>query len=271
LLIELVREGLVTLSKQQKREWWSPEEQEEDEKPRAPMGLSELDTCVRRLWYKKHQPEPSNRINPDLHIVWWIGHFIENVIVKALAAAGLPVRERQREFYWMDVPGHNDGIICTDDHPLLAEELGPGRKFLLELKSTKQKKIKDAKRKGIRDAFPGYFMQVQAYMIAWELTFGEQLDGAILFMANKAVDFVKGESPDAYYEELIPRDSLNAQAQMQYIQDRLAEPEVPDRPFVKPDPLCHFCPFAKKCWAGTVYEEELSDVEDLLPAPDLAA
>jgi CRISPR/Cas system-associated exonuclease Cas4 (RecB family) len=265
LLIELVRQGMVLLSKQPKNLWWSPTEIDEEEKPRAPMGLSELDTCVKRLWYKKHKVAETNRINPDLHIVWWIGHFIENVIVRALEAVGVPVRDRQREFYWMGTPGHNDGIINTDDHPALIAELGPGRRFLLELKSTKQKKIKDAKRKGIRDAFPGYFMQVQAYMIAWELTFGEKLDGAILFMANKAVDFVKGESPDAFYEELIPRDSIYAEAQMQYVQDILASDEEPDRPYVKPDPLCQFCPFATRCWAGTIYEAEVTDLEEFLP------
>jgi hypothetical protein len=270
LLIELVREGLQKLAKRPRREWWSPDDIEEDERERNYMGLSELDACVRRLWYKKHKVEPSNRTNPDMHIVWWIGHFIENVVIRALEAAGVPIRQRQMEFYWMDIPGHNDGTICTDDHPALAAEYGPGRKFLLELKTTKQKKIKDAKRKGIRDAFPGYFMQGQAYLVAWELTFGEKLDGVLFLMANKAVDFVKGESPDAFYEEFLPRDTLNAEAQMQYVQQVLSEPEVPERPFYKPDPLCHFCPFAKKCWAGTEFEMELSDAEEI-PLEDLAA
>lgn len=224
------------------------------------MGLSELDTCPRRLWFSKNEPSVSNPQNPDMNAVYWIGSFMENIIIRSFEAAGLQIRDRQITLEWEGVEGHPDGYIYTDDHPHLAATLGPGRKFLLELKSAKQKKIKDVKKKGIREGAPGYFMQMQAYMIAHELTYGEKLDGAIMFMGNKAVDFVKGQSPDAWYEELIPPDPLYAQAQMAYLQTIVNDPEEYPRPYVKPDPLCHFCPFAGKCWKGTEFEYDMEAV-----------
>jgi hypothetical protein len=257
MLIELIREGMQILAKAPKRTWWSPDDLDEHDRERNWMGLSELDTCPRRLWYSKNEDSITNPTNPDMNAVWWIGSFVENVVIRSLEAAGVPVRNRQATLKWGDVEGHPDGYIFTDDHPHLAEVLGPGRKFLLELKSAKHKKIKDAKKKGIREAFPGYFIQMQAYLIAHELTYGEKLDGAIMLMGNKAVDFVKGESPDAWYEELIPPDPMYAQAQMTFIQDIVADPEIYPRPYTKPDPLCHFCPFAAKCWKGTDFAYEM--------------
>jgi hypothetical protein len=250
VLIEIVEAGILKLSKLPKGDWWTPRDGMDKVDERGRIGLSELDSCIRKLWYQWHEQPKTNAPDIAMHPVWWAGHFYENMIIRALEADGLPILGRQETLKWGDLEGHTDGKFETSAHPVTQEALGEDKLFLLELKSAKPQRIKDLKRKGAREVTPGYFVQAQTYMEAHYRTFGKKLDGAVILFANKAPDFKFGTTDLMWYEEVITPSPVTAELKFEYVTETVEKPTIPARPYEKPTGLCPHCPFMDECWRG---------------------
>jgi hypothetical protein len=134
------------------------------EEPRHYLGVSELGTeCERALWYSFRWallPHAEGRMMR----IWRTGHESEATLVGDLEAIGIKVRRQQEEIsFGGHILGHIDGTALSVPGAEKTEHL-------LELKSAKLERYNLLEKKGVKEAEPKYWVQMQGYMLALGLT-----------------------------------------------------------------------------------------------------
>lgn len=239
----------------------------DEDSPRAPIGLSEVGKCPRRLWYGAHGYSKAEETAPDTYMLFEMGHTAEASIIKGLRADGVIVIDRGpdgeqigTELY--GIPGHVDGIILEPTGPKdvrqledLLRDIGWGdvdlskpiegyRRLLLECKSVSEYGYKSLAAAGLENSYPDYLLQVQSYAV------GLNLDGIVFLAVNKGGGGKdrKGITKPVIYTERLPVFPTLVHAHFSRIMPLLQQEEPPPRPYAKPEFQCSYCPFAQVCW-----------------------
>jgi hypothetical protein len=141
------------------------------EVPRDYLGASVLgDPCARRLAYQYTGIEHDRVAGRNLRI-FAAGHAFEALMSRWIRLAGFDLQDvnpntgRQFEFSvgGHRVRGHADGIIAG------GPDIGAAYPLLWEAKALNSAAWTDLTRRGLRQAKPGYFAQIQIYLSQLEL------------------------------------------------------------------------------------------------------
>jgi hypothetical protein len=131
------------------------------------LGASILgDPCDRRLVFEC-QDRPSEALDAKATRIFDTGHMFETLVASWLCNAGFdlldldPDTGRPFEFQIADglVRGHADGVIMS------GPEIGVPYPLLWECKSLNESSWTDLARRGLKEAKPLYFAQVQTYLL----------------------------------------------------------------------------------------------------------
>ena len=212
--------------------------------PRAYLGASRIgEPCARRLVYEVTQtpPDPGRDFDGRTLRIFAAGHVFEDLAIAWLRAAGFDLRTQQRgggQFGFTAAGGrfrgHVDGVIV--DGP----DVGLTWPVLWEHKALKAAHWRETAKKGVQDAKPAYYGQMQIYMAYLGLEAG-------LFTAlNK--------DTCELYHEAVAYDPAAAQTLSDTAVTVLRAAEAGTLlPRIAQSPdfhLCRFCPFAARCWAA---------------------
>jgi hypothetical protein len=158
---------------------------QDDEEPRAYLGISQLGRCGRANGYALRPDEYPREIQTESLRFWHEGHVAEEDIVARLNAAGCPVFNRQLEVTFPEghplagrVLGHLDGEVplspalvvgsASGSHVVGTVAIGPNDEALplaiLEIKSLRQGALKKLATAGtVSEAWPQYGLQAHTY------------------------------------------------------------------------------------------------------------
>lgn len=201
-------------------------------KPRSYMGCSSLGhPCDRKIWLSwKGVPEKQSC---KTRRILARGHEVEERLIHHLYEAGYQVTDQQREVKAWDgqVKGHIDGLIRHE-----------GQTFLLEIKSMNERSFKNVLKKGVKEAFPSYWVQMQLYghLLKEE---GEALQGGWLLALNK--------NDEELYTEEVSYEPGVALGALQRAQRLSLYETMPPRLATsrgEPERMCGFCGYQGLCW-----------------------
>lgn len=210
--------------------------------PRDYLGGSRVgEACARKLVYEvTHIPKDSDKdFAPAILRIFDAGHQFEDLSIRWLKQAGFDLRDRGPDGEQIGfsvaggrLRGHADGVIVS------GPDVGIHWPALFEHKALGSKAWNDLVKRGLRQAKPIYFAQVQLYMAYL------QLDVALLTALNR--------DSLVLHHEVVPFDASEAQR----LSDRAVEilraadaGELPPRIAASADfYLCRFCPYACRCW-----------------------
>jgi hypothetical protein len=210
--------------------------------PRDYLGASRIgEPCSRKLVYEVTQApkDDGKEFEGAILRIFDAGHQLEDLCIGWLRAAGFDLRTRNRSgeqfgFAIADgrIRGHIDGVIIA------GPDVGIVWPALFEHKALSQKSWNDVVKRGVSEARPVYFAQVQLYMAYMQLPIA-------LFTATNRDSLT-------LYHEIVPFDAAEAQALSDKAVTviRAAEAgELMPRIATAPDfHLCRCCDFAKRCW-----------------------
>jgi hypothetical protein len=214
--------------------------------PRDYLGASRLgEPCSRRLAYEvTHAPPDDGRdIDGAMLRVFEAGHRFEALSIEWLRAAGFELRTQRRDGSQFGfsaaggrLRGHVDGVIVA------GPEIGVPWPALWEHKAVNAKSWNDIVKRGLREAKPIYYAQIQIYMAYMGI-------GFTLFTAlNK--------DSQALHHEAVPFEPREAQALSDKAVDILRAVdagELPPRIAAASDYyLCRSCPYSRRCWERLV-------------------
>jgi hypothetical protein len=214
------------------------EDRETSKKPRGHLGASQIGReCEREIWYNWRWVKPKD-FEGRLLRLFETGHLEEERIKKNLRAIGVEVFDAQPgtslQFAFKD--GHFEGSV---DGVLLGIPEAPKTPHLLEAKTSNDRRFKDLQKKGVREAQPGHYAQMQVYMGYLKLT------RALYWCTNKNTDDIH-----------IERINYDASA-FQWFKDRanriIASEEPPARIAEKATAFaCKWCDFVNVCHEGSL-------------------
>ncbi|ADH65357.1 hypothetical protein Mesil_3564 (plasmid) [Allomeiothermus silvanus DSM 9946] len=198
-----------------------------DEAPN-PFRLSAAGKCARRLGYELHYPQEVPPVEPRVVAIFELGSLIHDWMrgkLSALYGERFHSVERPVELEvepGFAVPGHIDGILETEEGPLL-----------LDIKSASDKSAQNMSSNG---APYEYRAQVNAYLEATGLQKGA------LVVYNKNTSEVT----------TLPVDhdpTVVAQIKERFRAVRHSTPEqLPEREHEASSFACRYCPFRGRCW-----------------------
>jgi hypothetical protein len=210
--------------------------------PRDYLGGSRIgEPCARRLAYELTLTpvDDGKEFDGRLLRIFDAGHQFEDLTIRWLQAAGFDLRTRARDGRQFGfsvaggrLRGHIDGVIVG------GPDVGIAWPALFEHKALKQSSWTDLVKRGLREAKPIYFAQVQLYMAYMQL----EVD---LFTAMN-------KDTQELYHEVVPFNPAEAQK----LSDKAVEilraveaEELPPRIAAAPDSyVCRMCPYARRCW-----------------------
>lgn len=151
------------------------------DKPSPYLGMSSSgEECLRKRFYgfhwcalKKHSALKERTFN--------LGHEFEKIIIQQLKDAGMEVFRRDKNGEKIELKGHKkekqEEVIGFAGHEkghsdgrTLGVIEAPKTEHLLEIKTMQQKYFLPLVKKGVREAKPEYYDQMQRYMKAKKLT-----------------------------------------------------------------------------------------------------
>jgi CRISPR/Cas system-associated exonuclease Cas4 (RecB family) len=230
--------------------WWKT--RGDSETKRHYLGGSAIGShCERALWYGfRHMTEED--FDGRMYRLFHRGHNEEITFVKELRAVGVEVHEvdaNGAQFAVSAVGGHFGGHMDGVAKGLLeARE----KWHVLEFKTHSAKSFADVKAKGVREAKPQHFDQMQVYMKL------SKLDRAYYLAVNK--------DTDELYSERIRYDAAEGDRIMAKAERIITSQNPPDRPYSRSDYyLCKWCPAQKLCWSDTK-----TSTEPAVPVPLLS-
>lgn len=154
------------------------------ELPRQYLGMSQLNhSCPRYLWYYFRWCF-NVYIEKRLQRIYDRGNLEEERVIRDLNVAGCQVTDRQTTLYGFmgHVLGHSDGVVHAIPD-------APKTPHLLEIKTMKNSKFNELKKKGMKEANKIYWGQAHTYM-------GELgLKRAVFIVTNK-------DTEERYYERV---------------------------------------------------------------------
>ena len=201
--------------------------------PRAYLGGSVLGReCERALWYGfRWANGGGDTFDGRMLRLFDRGQREEQVFVEELRAIGCTVPEESRQTRFKACAGHAGGGI---DGAALGVPDAPRTWHLLEMKTHNARSYAELSKKGVKDAKPEHWAQMQIYM-RWA-----QLDRALYLAVNK--------DTDELYAERVKVDT-EAGAALEEKADRIIFAAEPP-PRLSDDPSffkCKFCPAAQTC------------------------
>lgn len=145
---------------------WAALEAAQERDERTYLGASVLgDECDRKLWYAFRWATPPEEFEGRKLSIFETGNVWEDRLVGMLRAAGLEVEATDpatgEQFLIAFAGGHAGGH--TDGKARGVPD-APKTDHVLECKSHNQKSFLELKRKGVREAKPMHYAQMQTYM-----------------------------------------------------------------------------------------------------------
>jgi len=128
-------------------------------------GMSGIgNKCIRALQYASRNAF-DKEIPARVNRIFEAGHKFEDIMIESLKSAGVEVFDEQLEV--VGFAGHWKGHI---DGKCIGVLEAPKTVHLAEFKTMKDSKFKTVVKKKVKDAFPGYYAQMQMYMHYTKLT-----------------------------------------------------------------------------------------------------
>jgi hypothetical protein len=183
------------------------------ESPRAHLGCSQIGGPCKRATWLKFRWAVNEKFSGRMLRLFRRGQLEEKTVVEDLRAIGCEVKDcganQRRVEFGSFVSGSIDGII---KHGLPGAEK---TEHVLEIKTHSEKSFEEVKKKGVQDAKPEHYVQMQLYML------GTGIQRALYYAVNKNTDEV--------YTERVKLDSEFASkckedAQKLALSDRIPEP-----------------------------------------------
>lgn len=194
--------------------------------------------CDRYLWYNWKGVEPPLPIlntNDDINkltkqqIRFEIGHILEDHLIQLMGKIGYFIIDKQKAVGLLNgnIKGHVDGIIFDSQR----------NKYVLEIKTMNEHRFKSLIKKRVKNGFPEYWSQCQAYMK------GLDIEQTLFIAINKNT----GE----LYKEIIYYNSQDADGLLLKAQRIFQYEDVPPvyneiegrKPMV-----CYGCDFQSHCY-----------------------
>jgi hypothetical protein len=209
------------------------------------LGGSRIgEPCARRLAYEVMltPADDGKDFCGRLLRIFDAGHQFEELAIRWLQAAGFDLRTRSHDGQQFGfsvaggrLRGHIDGVIVAGPDVSI---VWPA---LFEHKALNQRSWTDLVKRGLRQAKPIYFAQVQLYMAYM------QLEVALLTAMNK--------DTQELYHEVVSFDPTEAQKLSDKAVDILRAVEADELPpriaSARDFHLCRMCPYARRCWEGS--------------------
>ena len=189
------------------------------------ISASMWSQCDRKMWLTLRRASP-RWVEPKTLRTFNIGHALEECMVEWLEKTGAKVAMREsglKNSYGTSL-GHIDGIAVID-----------GVFYLLEMKTTNDRRFKEWLKKGVPD---NYFAQVQLYMhhSAQLSSKGNQLTKALFLVVNK--------NTSELHTEVVEYDKVYASLQTERIENLIASDAYPEP---HKDWSCRFCDHRAVC------------------------
>lgn len=214
-----------------------------NEKPRSYLGMSSIgDECERKLWLSFHwaaKKTHSQRINR----IFNTGHIAEGFIIEDLKRIGVDcfyrfgdkkvemtgaIDEKQEGF--VDVAGHFRGHC---DGRVLGIPEAPKTEHLLEMKTHNDKSFKEVAKKGVKEAKPMHYAQMQVYMHYAGL--------------KRALYVAYNKNDSDYYFERVYYDKGEAEDLIRKASGIIMSEEIPACKFSKTWFACRWCEYKDIC------------------------
>jgi len=203
------------------------------EKKRDYLGASLLgEECDRKIWYTY------NRVavipSPRLQRIFDMGNIIEDYLINLLIESGLEVWDKRpdgKQWGFEDGPikGHCDGVIQG-----IPESSKP---HLLEIKSAKNSRFNEMKKKGIQSSNYQYYIQAQVYALKLKL--------------DKILFIVYNKDTSELYKERIDAEPILAEGMIKKGKEIVAMKEPPERAYHSATFYkCKWCDHREECWNG---------------------
>ena len=197
------------------------------------LGASEIgNKCARALYYSYHK-EPRKKPESRLVRLFNRGKLEEARIIAYLRLMGLdvlPTDNEGRQFFFKDFDdhfqGHCDGLIFHNNEYIL-----------LEMKTMNDKSFTKTDDKGVAEAHPIYYTQMQVYMGY----FG--IKQALFVSANK--------NNDDLYFELVNYDKIEYSSILTKVNDIITCQNIDELPRISTLPSyfeCRWCPYRGVCY-----------------------
>lgn len=209
-------------------------------KPRNYIGGSSMGKeCDALIWFNYKFPVPTE--DPRIQRIFDIGNALEPVIIGWLKEAGFTVYEKDTDGKQFEVVDgktkfHIDGVIVG-----IPESKKP---HLLEIKTAKDSRFEEFKKKGVKGSDPEYYGQIQVYMLKFEL------ERCLFVVMNK-------DTQELYFERLelnkMEATFLVSRAKEIGEMDERPERKYGSRDFYK----CRWCAHRERCWVDSGAPEEI--------------
>lgn len=203
--------------------------------PRPHLGASIVGgPCERAIWYS-FRWATIEKFSGRMLRLFARGANEEYSVVRLLKDAGMEIeftgKNQKRVDFGCHVSGSLDGIITS------GVPEAPNKKHVLEIKTHNKKSFDDLEKKGVKEAKPAHYTQMQMYML------GTNIDRALYFAVCK--------DDDRIYTERVRLDKEYAKDEV----DRARHIAVAQHPPFKlsDNPSwfqCKFCPSKEICHFG---------------------
>lgn len=194
--------------------------------------------CDRYLWLNwkgVEPPPPSLNTHDEINkltkqqIRFEIGHVLEDHLIQLLNKIGYLIIDKQKSISLLEgqIKGHIDGIIF-DPHR---------NKYVLEIKTMNDQRYKTLIKNKVKNGFPEYWSQCQAYMK------GLDIHQALFLALNKNTGEI--------YKEVISYNAKDAQGLMlkaHRIFEYEWEPPIYNEIEGRKPMVCYGCDFQSRCY-----------------------
>tara|TARA_R110001606_G_scaffold67021_2_gene153829 strand:- start:5236 stop:6141 length:906 start_codon:yes stop_codon:yes gene_type:complete len=148
---------------------------------RSYMGMSSAgEKCTRKIFYGLHWSSDPAGLKARTKRIFNIGHLFERVIIEELFANGMKVYRVDGEGNEINLTGdpkeEQEKLIGFAGHELghcdgriIGVLEAPKTEHLLELKTMMQKYFLTVQKKGVKEAQPKHYAQMQRYMLSMKL------------------------------------------------------------------------------------------------------
>ena len=181
------------------------------------------------MYYEFFNPRKID--DPRINRIFEFGRMAEKYLFDLLKEAGLDVFCGEGEQYYFDdgdIRGHVDGIVVG-----LPESDQP---HLVETKSMNDQRFKDLKRVGMEKHNQTYWVQLQIYMLKFDL------ENGLFLVINK--------NDSEIYIERVKLDKAYAHHMYDRAKKIISDKDIiPERKFqTETFYKCKMCPYASICW-----------------------
>lgn len=223
---------------------------------RSHLGASLIgQQCARKLFYGYRWATRKEFDGRQLRL-FNRGHLEEARFIAMLLAAGMQVYQQDEnghQFRISEAGGHFGG--SCDGVVIGCPDVQPGMPVLTEMKTHNDKSFKKLKAKGVKEAKPEHYVQMNVYMRKLGL-------GAALYLAVNKND-------DEVYAEIIPFDPVTADMYIDRGVQIAIATDIPDRAFKDSTFFeCKWCDHSSLCWRKTMPEVNCRTCQFLEPKED---